>query len=267
MHPIERLRYVARASGADPETLVRESAGALGALGIDGAGLVTACRRIVDRHVTCGPLWTLCARVLTSAEPRRDAWTFADAMAEDPTGDHLADALPDDARVVVLGWPTMIEQALVRRGDVRAMVVDVLGEGSGLARRLRRADADVTEVAVSGLGAAVANADLVLLEASAIGPDGFLAVAGSRAAAATAWCDERPVWVVTGVGRLLHPDMWAALTRRFAGSGDPWEADDELVPLALVHHVCGPDGVQTVADAITGPTSPVTPELFVAARS
>ena len=31
MHPIERLRYVARASGADQELLVRETAHALGA--------------------------------------------------------------------------------------------------------------------------------------------------------------------------------------------------------------------------------------------
>ena len=69
MHPIERLRYVARAAGADAESLVRETAGALRGLGLDTAGLVVACRRIVERHPTCGPLWWLCARMLTSSDP------------------------------------------------------------------------------------------------------------------------------------------------------------------------------------------------------
>ena len=69
MHPIERLRYVARARGADAESLVRETAGALRGLGLDTAGLVVACRRIVERHPTCGPLWWLCARMLTSSDP------------------------------------------------------------------------------------------------------------------------------------------------------------------------------------------------------
>ena len=50
VHPIERLRYVARAGGVDHDVLVRETAAALGALGFDPAGLVTACRRIIDRR-------------------------------------------------------------------------------------------------------------------------------------------------------------------------------------------------------------------------
>ena len=55
VHPIERLRYVARARGADAESLVRETAGALRGLGLDPSGLVVACRRIVERHPTSGP--------------------------------------------------------------------------------------------------------------------------------------------------------------------------------------------------------------------
>ena len=73
MHPIERLRYVARASGADQAVLVRETAGALAAFADDPAGLVTACRRIVSRHPGSGPLWWLCSRVLTATEPMREA--------------------------------------------------------------------------------------------------------------------------------------------------------------------------------------------------
>jgi len=58
--------------------LVRETAGALASMGFDQAELVTACRRVVDRHLTVGPLWWLCARVLCSAEPRLEAWACAD---------------------------------------------------------------------------------------------------------------------------------------------------------------------------------------------
>ena len=35
MHPIERLRYVARSHGGDQRLLVRETAGALSGLGLD----------------------------------------------------------------------------------------------------------------------------------------------------------------------------------------------------------------------------------------
>ena len=90
MHPIERLRYVARASGADQAMLVRETAGALAAFADDPAGLVTACRRIVSRHPGSGPLWWLCSRVLTATEPMREAWTASDELDDDRTGAALA---------------------------------------------------------------------------------------------------------------------------------------------------------------------------------
>ena len=262
MHPIERLRYVARSSGADQEMLVRETAGALASLGFDPAGLVTACRRIIDRHTTSGPLWWLCAKVLTAPDPRQEVWRVAEAVSDDTTGRALVDALPEDATVCVLGWPDVAGEALVRRGDVHVLCVDTLGEGAGLARRLRRADMDATEVAAAGLGAAAAAADIVVLEASAIGPDGFLAVAGSRAAAAVAYCAEVPVWVVGGVGRLLPGPTWSALVRRLDEACEPWEGDDEVVPLAMVNQIVGPDGPEDLDRALRRLDCPVTPELF-----
>ena len=146
MHPIERLRYVARASGADQGLLVRETAGALASLGFDPPGLVTACRRIIDRHPASGPLWWLSARVLTSNDPVGEAWRAADEIADDPTPDALAHAIPDEATICLLGWPEQIGDALPRRGDLDVLVVDALGEGSGLVRRLQRADVDAIDV-------------------------------------------------------------------------------------------------------------------------
>ena len=172
MHPIERLRYVARASGADQAMLVRETAGALAAFADDPAGLVTACRRIVSRHPGSGPLWWLCSRVLTATEPMREAWTASDELDEDRTGAALAHAMPDDATVCVIGWPDLVGEALRRRGDLDVLVVDALGEGSGLVRVLERADVAVTDVPVTGTAAAAAAADLVLLEGERRRPGG-----------------------------------------------------------------------------------------------
>jgi hypothetical protein len=262
VHPIERLRYVARSSGAPQEVLVRETAGALAALGFDPAGLVTACRRILDRHPLSGPLWWLSARVLTANEPNNEAWNAADEITADDTGDVLAYNIPDDSLVCVLGWPDVIGDALPRRGDVSVLVVDTLGEGSGLVRRLLHADVDADEVPMSGLGAAIASADIVLLEATAIGPSGFIAVAGSRAAAATAKHAGVPVWLVGGVGRLMPTRMWDALAGRLDMLGEPWELDDELVPMDLVDRIVMPIGVLEVGDALKLTDCPIAPELF-----
>jgi hypothetical protein len=262
VHPLERRRYVARSSGVPQEVLVRETAAALAALGFDPPGLVTACRRILDRHPLSGPLWWLSARVLTSNDPNNEAWNAADEVTADDTGDVLAYAIPDDATVCVLGWPDVIGDALPRRGDVAALVVDTLGEGSGLVRRLLHADVDADDVPMAGLGAAVAESQLVLLEATAIGPTGFIAVAGSRAAAATAKHVGVPVWLVGGVGRLLPARMWNALAGRLDTMGEPWELDDELVPIDLVDRIAMPTGVLPVDDALKRTDCPIAPELF-----
>src|ERR687885_538953 len=124
MHPIERLRMVARAGREEATVLGRESASALAAFADDPAALVTACRRLVDRQPTCGPVWWVAARVLSAPDPAREAWRAGDVLCRDGTPDALAAALPEEATVVVLGWPEQAADALARRGDVRVLVID-----------------------------------------------------------------------------------------------------------------------------------------------
>src|SRR5258708_6271870 len=143
MHPIERLRYVARADGAGPSLLVQEAAGALSGFADDPVALVTACRRLVDRHPTAGPMWWLAARILASGDPRSEAWAAAEQLDDDPTDQVLAAHLPPDIAVVVLGWPEQGGEALRRRGDLQVMAVDACGERTSFARRLERAGSDV----------------------------------------------------------------------------------------------------------------------------
>jgi len=234
---------------------------ALASFAADPQGLVTACRRIVSRQPSSGPLVWLTARVLTAGDPSAEIWLAAGEMQADPTAAELAVALPDDVVATVLGWPDEIAAALPRRGDVEVLAIDTGGEASGLVNALWRADIEATDVAQTGLGAAVAASGVVLLESSAVGPDEFLAVSGSRAAAAVARHVGVPVWLVVGVGRLLPQRMWDGLRLRVEPS-DPWDADDEIVPLDLVDNIVGPRGVESVDAALRRTDCPVAPELF-----
>jgi hypothetical protein len=264
MHPIERLRYVARASGADPSLLVRETAAALAdVVRVEPVGLVPACRRLVDRHLAAGPMWWLAARLLTAADPVAEAWTAAAEMEDDSTDDVLAGCLPDEATVTVIGWPDIAAAALRRRGDLEVLVSDSLGDGSTLVRRLIAADVDAVAVPDAGVGAAAVVSDLVLVEALAAGPAGVLAAMGSHAAAAVACVAGTPVWAVAGVGRVLPGPLWDALLGRLdAGALEPWDRSVELVPVGLIAEVVGPSGRVPAVDGLARAGCPVAPELL-----
>jgi hypothetical protein len=262
VHPIERLRYVARADGAGPIHLTLAAARALAGLGHDHAALVTGCRQMVDRHPAVGTLWWLSARLLAADDPDREAWDISEAIENDETPKLVAEELPDDATALVLGWPELIAPALHRRADLHVLVVDGFGDGGALVDSLDRVDVDAVEVHESGIGAAAAQADLVVVEALALGPSGAIAVAGSRAAAAVARHAGAEVWLVVGEGRVLPAPMWNALLRRLEDLGEPWDREDELLPIDLVDVAIGPWGRLPPADAVMRSDCPVTPELF-----
>lgn len=252
---------VARAEGEDPGLVAQEAAEVLAACSDDPAGLVTACRRLVDHQTTSGPIWWLAARVLGAADPREEAWRAADQLGLDATTAALVRHLPADLRVVVLSWPDQAARALARRGDCTVAVVDAIGRGGGLAAHLRRVGTDAIVVDHPGLGAAVVAGDLVLLEASAMGPDGFVAEAGSLAAAAVGRQAGVAVWVVAGVGRVLPPALWQAMLRRLEAGPDPWDRGVDVVPLTLVDKVVGPAGPQDPSAVAERADCPPVPEL------
>lgn len=262
MHPIERLRYVARAGGVDHGMLAEETARALAGFVDDPSGLVTACRRIVDRHPTSGPMWWLAARVLATNDPRAEAFRCVSTLQDDPTAAALAYELPDEITVTVVGWPEQVGSALIRRGDLRALVVDALGEGAGLVRRLEHADTPAEEVPPANVAGAVRWSNLVLLEASVVGPDSFVGVAGSHAAAAVARDTDAEVWLVVGEGRLVPQRIWESVVDRLDQAGEPWELDEEPVPLSLVDRVVGPKGAESPEAMLRRTDTPVVPELL-----
>lgn len=265
MHPIERLRYVARIEGADPAVLAREAAKALAEVAeVEPAGILPACRRLIERHPSSGPLWWLSARVLAPGDPSSSAALAAAELDDDPTATHLAGELPDDATVLVVGWPDVVAEALRRRGDLEVLVVHGGGEGAALARRLADAGQEASVVPDAGVGSASASADLVLVEALSAGPSGVLATPGSRAAAAVALHAGVAVWGVAGVGRVLPSSLWAAALSCLDETGlEPWERRSELVPADLFCALAGPGGVVSeVGVALQATTCEALPALL-----
>lgn len=264
MHPIEQLRYLARVNGADPALLALEAAEALEEVAREQPlGLVPSCRRLVARHLCCAPLWWLSARMLAAPEPVAAARAAAKELSSDATAAQLAELLPSDASVLVVGWPDVVTEALRHRGDLELLVASAGGEGDQLVRRLGQRGFDVAWVPDSGVGAAAAVADVVLVEALAAGPDAVLAAQGSHAAAAVAAARPAPVWFVCGVGRLLPSRLWETLLASLDASGDePWERDAERVPAHLASLVVGPQGAVEVGPGLSAPTCPTSPELL-----
>jgi hypothetical protein len=261
MHPIERLRYVARAGEAPTVPLVREAAVALASFANDPVELLTACRQLIERRPSCGPLLWVAARMVTGTDPSTEAWDAVDVLSRDTTARELAHALPADSTVLVIGASEICGEAVRQRPDVEVLVADTVGEGYGLVHRLDARDHVVADVPPAGVGAAAAEADLVLLEAEVMHELAALARSGSLSAAAVARHHDVPVWLVAGVGRVLPSRMFEWVVER-ATDIDPWDDDVEAVPIELVGKIVGPSGPQPVGEIRFRVDCPVAPELF-----
>ncbi len=96
MHPIERLRFVARARGVPGDVLAMEATAALMTFADDPAALVAGCRRVLSRQSGCGPLWWACSRLLTADDLRATARETIAALEGDTTEAALSIALFGD---------------------------------------------------------------------------------------------------------------------------------------------------------------------------
>lgn len=106
MNPLERLRYIARIEGEDPVDLALEATYAIAELAYDRAMLVSALRRLLDRHPHFGITWTIASRVLGSVFPEEEAWGLVSELS----------ALRVDRGLV--RWPSL---QLDRRGGVKVL--------------------------------------------------------------------------------------------------------------------------------------------------
>jgi hypothetical protein len=102
VHPIEHLRYVARASHPDPCVLAEEAAFALLALANDANGLLVGCRLVIEYHPNNIALWWVCAKAVTSFEPRRTLRECLELLQEYTMRDEPASA--------AVPWGTSLSQ-------------------------------------------------------------------------------------------------------------------------------------------------------------
>ncbi|HUF99733.1 MAG TPA: hypothetical protein VMM60_16520 [Ilumatobacter sp.] len=273
MHPIEHLRYIARARGVDSASLVRETAIALGSLRADPANLVIACRRIVERHVTVAPMWWLCAELLVAEAPDRLAWELADAIEADPTPDLISEALagewPGAARMLTVGYSDVLCAALIERADVNVWCADSGHSASSMLQRLERGGIDSEPVPADAIGNAVAAVDVVLIEALVAAPHRVLASAGTLAVASAAYVVGTPIWLVAPLGTRLPPQYVDAIANVAFGDVTVLDREFDELPTDMVSRVVGPDRTHnaraTPADQLAGGTS-FAPELLRAAE-
>lgn len=256
------MRYVARAGGVDQTLLLEEMAGLTLSLGASPEGGVTAWRRVLQRHPTAGSLWTLAATALTALDPRGCGHDLCDAVSADPTGSLAVGDLPEEATVMVLGWPDLLAPVLHRRGDLRILVADVVGDADPYVDRLTERDSWAEVVDAVSIGAAAAECDVVLLEASVASAPGGLCAQGSRAAAASARMGRGQVWLLVGEARAVPQAIFERILAHELERDEPWHLTTELIPTDHLDMVVGPEGRAPAASLTRRVDGPDAPELL-----
>lgn len=258
VHPIEHLRFVARAQGADPTMLALETAQALAHMAFDSSGLVVSCRRVVERHPTVGTLWWLCSHLLVTTDPTVRARELASELYDDATADRMVAEIPDSSTVMVTGMPSTIADALCRRGDVRVVVVGDDRNSDALVHRLVRAQVDVESISLAASAAYASRIDAVLLEVDATSASQSITELGGGVLAAVATAARRPLWLVAGRGRRLPADYLTAMIER---SDEDEELDVDVLDVMSASLVFGPDTAGAPSAATLAPECPLAAEL------
>jgi hypothetical protein len=231
VHPIERLRAVARARDVEQTLLASEAASVLGSLAFDPMGLLTSCRRLLDRHPAAGALWWTCARLLAADDARAEARTVALDLDDDPARIDLSLELPEDSVVTVIpdaaGGSDLAYDLAGMRDDLQVLDAE-----------LEAVDADPGHARRSD------GQRILLVETGAAGPDRFLAASGTGEAIADAREAGAAVWLVVAVGRRLPGPVFNAVVTRLGGAtGEivPVDGIDRLIEPRQVPCPCPPE--------------------------
>jgi hypothetical protein len=255
--PAERLRSVTRRN-VDDDRLAAAAADALAGFADEPASLVVACRRVLDHHRAHGALWWVCCRILAAADPAAAAHIAMHELEADRTGDRLGATLPllDEGEIVaVIGYTATVDDALLERFDIDAVVVRVDGDDPVAALRRRRSEHAVR--VVDEWDPVLERTSRLLVSATAIGPERALVSEGAGAALQAIAAGAREVWLVGGVGRVLPGRVYDAVV-----SSLPADAPFEEISVQRFDRIAGPRGLERPADATGRIDSAVVPELL-----
>lgn len=264
MHPIERLRYVARATHVPGDVLARETAMALADFVGDDAGMLIACSRILDRQPSSGPLVWLAAHALGAPNQRKALWDSVAALEDDSTMAAMAYSLPDDAVVAAVGWTDALSLLARKRGDLGFVIIDTDGNAEYQIDRFADDGQDITTIDAEAMAQGVFDATHLLVGLDALGTESCLAPLGSFPAAAVARHLDVPVWGIASIGVALGDRMYSGLTRRWnEQSREPRHLRmREEVPTSLLDQVITTAGLVTSDQAVQAGGCPIVPELF-----
>lgn len=260
MHPIEQLRYVARTSSNDAVLLAAEAAHALASFNGDNGGLLLGTRQLLRRQPLIAPLWWVGSHLGNALNLHEEAYRLSDALRHDATSSHLAAELPNDATVLISGFPYAIVRGLCDRPDLSVLVLDTEGQGFGAVRELERAGLQAETVDPSYLAGAVDAANIVLNEATAVGGTMVLGDLMALSTSMLAAHSGTAHWMVTPVGRALPESYVEEMVIRAAPERRvSWLAPFETLPASGVTVWIGPDGA---SDAVPPASCPELPELL-----
>ena len=240
MHPIERIRSLARASWLDPKTVAVEAADAIGDAytWMDEAAAVLVARRLLAWHPYCGPLWWVCGEILHSIDPVKASRNVVDRLLDDTTGAALDAFLPDGALPHMVGRISAMDDLQSRRA-----------------------------------AGSLASATHLVVGASVLGPTALVSHSPAGDLVAEAHEREIPVWAVAEVATAVDARLWDRLEAQVAGAQarpsalavtDIWWDDNVtdapepcLVSIDSLDWICGPDGAEPPAEAAA--SAPSTP--------
>jgi len=230
----------------------------------DDAGLLIACRRILDRQPTSGPLVWLVAHALGAPNQRKALWDAVETLEDDRTMAALGYELPDDAVVAMVGWTDSITSLARKRGDLSFVIVDTDGNAEYHLDQLLDSGTKASTVDAEGTAQALFDATHLLMHFDALGPEQALAPLGNFAAAAVARHLELPVWGVATIGAALGEKMYSGLTARWdKHTNEPrWMRMVEELPVGLIDQVVTTAGAVSPDQAVRAGGCPIVAELY-----
>jgi hypothetical protein len=241
-HPIERLRWIARAEGESAAVLAGEAAWTLSELAAtEPAALLTACRRLLERHPDCGPLWWTAARLVSGDDALEEGRRAANQLCSDSTPDRLASALRGAVaagEVILLTVPADISRQALEKG--RAWSVRLLSGHFGIRYEMRSLGplaGGVTGYLAGEEDEALDGASVLVVEALAAAGSQCLVEPVAAGAVEAAVAAGVPAWLVVGMGRALPGRLFerAVAESERRGSG-------RAMPAGTFALGVGPDG-------------------------
>lgn len=226
MHPIERLRWIASAADEPAASLAQEAALCLGELAQqEPTALLTACRRLLERQPSCGPLWWVSASLVAAADPFDAGCRAAAALCSDETSHRLSRAL----RASFAGGETVVvttpaELAVAALQSSKSYVLRAVSSGRSLRQCVKMLgdtnSSEVTGWSESEAYEALEGACVVLVEVLAAGSSGALLSPAAAATVRAARERQVAVWAVVGTGRALPDGLFEAAGNRAGEAAD-----------------------------------------------